>query len=425
MHSYRSKVNVRGLWVLSANLLLAAFAGVMFGSNFPVAVAIGGALLAIPLVLHWLGTRDLFVSCIQAVSAMGFSALLIHLGNGMIEMHFHIFVMLALMILYASPAPILAAAGAICVHHVLFFFVAPTSLLNHHCQDFGVVLIHAGFVVLETLPCCYIAVRLNRYVRAEQLATGELKGSSGGMTARAREVGEMSALVEQLAGQQRSRELPELIAAASSVQQLASENAQNAGKLMEATCGVNESVTNGDVAVKLVRGAIDEMAETSRKASSITREIDEIAFQTNLLALNAAVEAARAGEAGTGFGVVAAEVRALAQRSAVAAADTSTLMTASMKCASEGASHASSLDEIFASIKERCEELSRSLGSISKASETQSEQSAAVLALVNSLSDAVEQTLGRASAGAAASETLRQGSEALQNLVDEIGTLTR
>jgi len=44
----------------------------------------------------------------------------------------------------------------------------------------------------------------------------------------------------------------------------------------------------------------------------VTFVIGSIAEQTKILALNAAIEAARAGEAGKGFGVVATEIRSLA-----------------------------------------------------------------------------------------------------------------
>jgi len=64
---------------------------------------------------------------------------------------------------------------------------------------------------------------------------------------------------------------------------------------------------------------MEETTQASKRIVEIIAVIDEIAFQTNLLALNAAIEAARAGDQGRGFAVVAAEVRNLAQRSAVAA----------------------------------------------------------------------------------------------------------
>ncbi|MEM1184507.1 MAG: methyl-accepting chemotaxis protein [Planctomycetota bacterium] len=67
-------------------------------------------------------------------------------------------------------------------------------------------------------------------------------------------------------------------------------------------------------AVRETAEAVGSLGSEADRVASFLGEINEITEQTNMLALNAAIEAARAGEHGRGFGVVAEEVRKLADR---------------------------------------------------------------------------------------------------------------
>jgi methyl-accepting chemotaxis protein len=73
--------------------------------------------------------------------------------------------------------------------------------------------------------------------------------------------------------------------------------------------------------VAAAKDDVNALTEAARAIEPVIGLIEDVANQTNLLALNATIEAARAGEMGRGFGVVAQEVKQLANRTARATED--------------------------------------------------------------------------------------------------------
>src|SRR5690349_22899581 len=136
---------------------------------------------------------------------------------------------------------------------------------------------------------------------------------------------------------------------------------------------VDQHVRSSNGALNDMVASMASIQESSAKVARIIRTIDEIAFQTNILALNAAVEAARAGAAGMGFAVVADEVRNLAQRSAQAAKDTTSLIDEAASNASDGNTRVQEVVSKITTISSSIVEAKRLVDEVSNASRQQVE----------------------------------------------------
>jgi heam-based aerotactic trancducer len=104
------------------------------------------------------------------------------------------------------------------------------------------------------------------------------------------------------------------------VDSLAQEGSQKVQQISERILGLADMT--GQMQEKMM-----ELDHSSARIANITDVIKEIASQTNLLALNAAIEAARAGDSGRGFGVVAEEVKKLANHSEQSVKEISEMIT--------------------------------------------------------------------------------------------------
>ena len=131
----------------------------LFNDTQPLRAALlTGLVLVGPTVAYFTLSNLRAVSVVYGVTAMFMGGLLVHFGQGpvQIEMHFYFFALIAMLAVYGNPLVILAAALTVALHHLVLWFILPSSVFNYDAQVW-VVAIHAAFVVLESVATCFIA----------------------------------------------------------------------------------------------------------------------------------------------------------------------------------------------------------------------------------------------------------------------------
>lgn len=128
--------------------------------TFGQAIVVGGGTALVLSALYHSRAGSRLTRCCFAVGLMVMAALHINQARGMIEVHFGIFVLLAVLTFYRDWLPILIAALVIAVHHVSFHALHNAGFpvyVMHHGGGWGVVLVHALYVVVETVILMYLA----------------------------------------------------------------------------------------------------------------------------------------------------------------------------------------------------------------------------------------------------------------------------
>lgn len=165
------------------------------------------------------------------------------------------------------------------------------------------------------------------------------------------------------------------------------ERTETATRIMQDTL---EDVNRVRQAVGNLAEAIDDSLQSSAKTLDMIRLIDDIAFQTNLLSLNASIESARVGEEGTGFAVVAGEVRNLATRTLECAGTCDETTRRFDKSIHNGASILNSTRHVFEKLENRADSAMKLIEKINASSADQKDRIEKIRKIMSELRELAE-----------------------------------
>lgn len=331
------------------------------------ALIVGVPLVILAFASYFFCPATRLSSVVLSTLGMIFVMLHIHQAQGLIEMHFGVFVLIAFIAIYRDWLPIVVAAALIAMHHLVFCYLqhhgAGVWLFRDMDDHWLKVFMHAGYVIGETVFFLIftqaarkdvaigdvLTVTTQKMMEKEQsidfrvqvddsisglkhfadfiqvlkLLLSDVQQVSNNLAGSAGELDEKREYIDRRS-ESMHKDIHHLVEAVETLSNAVHDIAANAESAAHAVNDAysDEASLRGvvqcsqEINVQLAQASerMRNLNDACHTIDSVVGVITSIAEQTNLLALNAAIEAARAGEDGRGFAVVADEVRALAGR---------------------------------------------------------------------------------------------------------------
>ena len=133
---------------------------------------------------------------------------------------------------------------------------------------------------------------------------------------------------------------------------------------MENAQEMHTYVADGDEKITSTNEILGHVAEQLDEVYEVVTIINNVAEQTNLLSMNAAIESAHAGDAGKGFGVVAEEIRSLAEETSENADKISRVVNAIVQAVENANKSSQSAFEAFEKVSAHADQIVSSLQEI-------------------------------------------------------------
>ena len=134
--------------------------GAIFDS-YVSAFLIGLPAFLIPMYFIKTASEATITKHVSALATMIFAALHIHQTNGLIEVHFEIFILMAFLIIYQDWRVFITAIAVVAVHHLSFYFLQVNGtgvyIFDQDRLLFSTVIIHAVYAITEACIAGYIS----------------------------------------------------------------------------------------------------------------------------------------------------------------------------------------------------------------------------------------------------------------------------